>query len=150
MNPDGQPWILLRKLDRMVKRRARYHQARAGQHAFLEGANNRFVDLFGYAEIIRVDDQPKSIRVNYYRRLHITLCFGQKSTSAASTLCKGSARLSVGSLVLAAHRLAWAATNCFRFARNWRNSFASLYRRLRSCPLNTARRTILKMIRGRK
>src|SRR5215813_6638299 len=49
-----------------------------------------------------------------------------------------------------AHQLPCVATNALRFARSRRNSCASLYKRWRSRVLKSARRTILKMIRGRK
>src|SRR5262245_41214938 len=48
------------------------------------------------------------------------------------------------------HQLACVATNTLRLVRSWRNSRASLYKRRRSRALNSARRTILKMMRGRK
>src|SRR5262245_34963073 len=49
-----------------------------------------------------------------------------------------------------AHQLTCVATNALRLARSRRNSCASLYKRWRSRVLKSARRTILKMIRGRK
>src|SRR5262245_56440253 len=48
------------------------------------------------------------------------------------------------------HQLTCVATNALRLARSRRNSCASLYKRWRSRVLKSARRTILKMIRGRK
>src|SRR5882724_3662497 len=150
MNPNSESGILLRKPDRLLERSAGYHQARAGQHAFLVSANDCFIHFLGHAKVVRVDDQPKLLlRASRWGHV-IVLCFRQKRASAASTLCKGSARLLTRRSTVATHRLAWACTNSLRLARSWRNSFASLYSRLRSCPLKAARRTILKMILGRK
>src|SRR2546422_139669 len=94
VNPNCETWILPRELDRLVERGTGHHQAGAGQHAFLEAANNRLVYLVGDPEIICVDDQPSVLRGGGQGRGLVDSVLRQKRASAASALCKGSARLS--------------------------------------------------------
>src|SRR4030095_14471532 len=116
VNPDRKPWILLSEFDRLFEGRSGDHQACAGKDPFLVGADDRFVHFLGHTEIISVYDQSKLPCLAGRRREAVCWCFRQKRASSASTLCKGSARLSTRSWMLTTHRLAWACTNSLRFA----------------------------------
>src|SRR6185369_4504351 len=109
MNPNRKSRIRLRKLDSLLGRRAGDHQARACQHPILESANDCFVDFLGCAEVVRVHDQTalqgRPRRGCLRRSLVVDRRFGQKRTSAASTL-RSSARLCFRSWMRTAHRLA--------------------------------------------
>src|ERR1041384_2700792 len=124
MNADAESRVLASEFHRLLECRTGNHQTGACEYAFFVSPNDRFVDLLRHAEVVRVHNY--SVLAFSVRGGFIDVIVGQELASAASDRSRGSARLLVGRNLLTTHRLACAWTNSLRFARSWRNSFASL------------------------
>ena len=53
----AQPSIFFGQMDGFIKSLAHDHQTTACQHSFFEGVDDRLIDLFGHAEVVRVYNQ---------------------------------------------------------------------------------------------
>src|ERR1700680_2280542 len=70
MNSDAKVGIFASESYGVIEGRTGNHQARAGKNAFLVCANDRYVDFFRDAKVVRVNDQA-SMGQRLFHRLHL-------------------------------------------------------------------------------